>query len=74
MKSQKNFPVEKRLSNGTYAVGFGKMAYYGLIKCLEKYHKALLIAEKEVEVLEIKNAVLKEKMKMKTKSTKKSKR
>ncbi len=73
MKSQKTFPVEDRLSNGTYAVGFGKFAYYGLIKILEKYHKALVVAEKEIEVLEHKNKILKEKSKMKTK-TKKSKR
>lgn len=49
MKSREILPVEKRLNNGRYTVAFGKFAYYGLVKTLEEYHKALEAAEKELE-------------------------
>lgn len=51
MKSRKIFPLKQRLGDGTYNVGFGKMAYYGLVKTLEKYHKALEVAEEEIREL-----------------------
>ena len=56
MKSRKLFPLKKRFSNGTYSIGFGKMAYYGLIKTLEQYHKALEVAEQEIEELKTKQS------------------
>ena len=59
MKSQKIFPVEKRFSNGEYAIGVGKFAYYALVSCLKQYHKALTVAERELNLWREKMGVVK---------------
>ncbi len=60
MKSQKMFPVEKRFSNGEYAIAIGKFAYYALVSCLKEYHKALTVAESELKLRYEKMGVVKE--------------